>query len=37
VAHRYGALDWNRIHAIASTELDDLLAFCETLAQRAAD
>ena len=35
VAHRYGALDWNRIHEIASTELDDLLAFCEALAQRA--
>jgi uncharacterized protein YutE (UPF0331/DUF86 family) len=35
VAHRYGALDWNRIHEIASTELDDLLAFCEALAERA--
>jgi uncharacterized protein YutE (UPF0331/DUF86 family)/predicted nucleotidyltransferase len=37
VAHRYGALEWNRIHEIASTGLDDLLAFCEALARRAAD
>ena len=29
VVHRYGALDWDRIHEIASTRLDDLLAFCE--------
>jgi uncharacterized protein YutE (UPF0331/DUF86 family) len=34
VAHRYGALDWNRIHEIAGSELDDLLAFCEQLARR---
>ena len=34
VAHRYGALEWNRIHEIASSELDDLLAFCEALARR---
>jgi uncharacterized protein YutE (UPF0331/DUF86 family) len=32
VAHRYGALDWRRVHAIASEELDDLLAFCDLLA-----
>lgn len=37
VAHRYGVLDWARIHTIASTELDDLLAFCEALARKAAD
>lgn len=35
VAHRYGALDLDRIHEIASTRLDDLLALCETLARRA--
>lgn len=35
VAHRYGVLDWNRVHEIASTRLDDLLAFCEALARRA--
>lgn len=33
VAHRYGALDWQRIHAFAATRLDDLLAFCEALAR----
>jgi len=36
VAHQYGILDWPRIHAVASTELDDLLAFCAALARRAA-
>jgi uncharacterized protein YutE (UPF0331/DUF86 family) len=35
VAHRYGALDWKRIHEIASTRLDDLLAFCNALARKA--
>lgn len=35
VAHRYGALDLDRIHEIASTRLEDLLALCETLARRA--
>ena len=35
VAHRYGALDWHRIHELAATRLDDLLAFCGALAQRA--
>lgn len=34
VAHQYGVIDWNRIYEIASTHLDDLLAFCETLARR---
>jgi uncharacterized protein YutE (UPF0331/DUF86 family) len=37
VAHRYGVLDWARVHAIASTELDDLLAFCEARAEAAED
>ena len=33
IAHRYGALDWARVHEIASTRLDDLLDFCEALAR----
>ncbi len=37
VAHRYGVLDWKRVHEIASTRLDDLLAFCEALARRASE
>ncbi len=35
IAHRYGVLDWARVHEIASTRLDDLLDFCEALARRA--
>lgn len=35
VAHQYGILDWDRIHAIASTELTDLLSFCAALARQA--
>lgn len=35
IAHQYGALDWTRVHAIASERLDDLLAFCDELAERA--
>ena len=35
VAHRYGVLDWTRVYAIASEQLDDLLAFCDALARRA--
>jgi uncharacterized protein YutE (UPF0331/DUF86 family) len=35
IAHRYGVLDVDRIFAIASNDLDDLLAFCQQLAQRA--
>lgn len=34
VAHQYGVLDWRRVHALASTRLDDLLAFCDELARR---
>ena len=37
VAHRYGALDWDRIHEVASTRLDDFLAFCEALARKASE
>jgi uncharacterized protein YutE (UPF0331/DUF86 family) len=36
VAHQYGALDWRRVHALASADLADLEAFCSTLARRAA-
>lgn len=35
MAHRYAAIDASRIHAIASNQLDDLLAFCEALARKA--
>lgn len=35
VAHQYGVLDWRRIHAVASSELEDLLSFCDALARRA--
>lgn len=31
IAHRYGALDSDRVHAIASNQLDDLLALCDSL------
>ncbi len=34
VAHQYGALDWARVHAIASSDPDDLEAFCAALAQK---
>lgn len=32
VAHQYGVLDWRRVHALASSELEDLDTFCTTLA-----
>jgi uncharacterized protein YutE (UPF0331/DUF86 family) len=32
VAHRYGVLEWSRIRAAASGDLDDLLDFCAALA-----
>jgi uncharacterized protein YutE (UPF0331/DUF86 family) len=35
VAHQYGVLDWRRVHALASSDLGDLEAFCATLAARA--
>lgn len=34
IAHRYGAIDWGRIHEIASVHLDDLLRYCEELSRR---
>jgi uncharacterized protein YutE (UPF0331/DUF86 family) len=36
IAHRYGVIDWSRIHSIAAAELEDLIEFCAALA-RAAD
>jgi uncharacterized protein YutE (UPF0331/DUF86 family) len=35
VAHQYGMLDWRRVFTLASERLDDLLAFCTQLADRA--
>jgi uncharacterized protein YutE (UPF0331/DUF86 family) len=35
IAHRYAALDWLRVHEIASGDLADLLAFCQVLAREA--
>lgn len=35
VAHQYGALDWRRVYALASSDLGDLDTFCATLAGRA--
>ena len=37
IAHRYGALDWVRIHDVASNQVEDLLLLCDTLADTAAD
>ena len=36
IAHRYGALDWARIHDVASKHIGDLLRFCDVLAGAAA-
>jgi uncharacterized protein with HEPN domain len=33
VAHQYGVIDIERLFAIASADLDDLLMFCRTLAR----
>jgi uncharacterized protein YutE (UPF0331/DUF86 family) len=35
IAHQYGVMDFRRVFAIASEDLDDLLSFCQQLAQRA--
>ena len=32
IAHRYGEIDVERLHASASADLDDLIAFCRVLA-----
>lgn len=34
VAHQYGALDWRRVYSLAVADLDDLDAFCATVADR---
>ncbi len=36
VAHQYGVLDPARVHAMASQELGDLLAFCEVVSRETA-
>ncbi len=36
VAHQYGVLDFHRLFAIASDEVDDLVRFCQQLVERAA-
>jgi uncharacterized protein YutE (UPF0331/DUF86 family) len=35
IAHQYGVVDFGRIFAIASNDLDDLLLFCQQLARKA--
>ncbi len=35
IAHQYGVLNVDRVFVIASSDLDDLLAFCQQLARRA--
>ncbi|MDD9979808.1 MAG: DUF86 domain-containing protein [Gammaproteobacteria bacterium] len=37
IAHRYGTLDWTRIHDVASNHIEDLLRFCDVLADAAVD
>jgi uncharacterized protein YutE (UPF0331/DUF86 family) len=35
VAHQYGALDWRRVHALATSDLSDLDTLCREIARRA--
>jgi uncharacterized protein YutE (UPF0331/DUF86 family) len=35
IAHQYGVVDVDRIFAVASNDLGDLVAFCQQLAERA--
>ena len=35
IAHRYGALDWALIHDVAGNHVEDLLRFCDVLADAA--
>ena len=37
VARQYSALDWRRVHALATFDLGDLEAFCAILADRVRD
>jgi uncharacterized protein YutE (UPF0331/DUF86 family) len=34
VAQQYGALDWRRVHALASSDLGDVEDFCAVIARR---
>ena len=34
IAHRYAALDMERLHSFAGSDLEDLNRFCATLAER---
>ena len=35
IAHRYAALDWTLVHEVASYHVEDLLRFCDALAEAA--
>ena len=35
IAHQYGVVDFERIFALASNDIEDLLLFCRQIAQRA--
>jgi uncharacterized protein YutE (UPF0331/DUF86 family) len=37
IAHQYGVIDFERVFAIASGEVEDLVVFCQQLARRAAE
>ena len=37
IAHRYGELDWVRIHDVASNHIEDLIRFCDVLTHTAID
>ena len=37
IAHQYGVIDFRRLFTIASAEVDDLVRFCQQLAERAGD
>jgi uncharacterized protein YutE (UPF0331/DUF86 family) len=37
IAHLYGAIDFDRIYAIASEDLGDLLTFCRVIAGRSGE
>ena len=31
IAHRYGELDWERVHEVSLRHLSDLLEYCESI------
>ena len=37
IAHRYGALDWARVHEVAANDVDALLEFCDAIARAAGE